>query len=390
MTKDLEEVKRQLKFSKIIESEAEKPLYEQVCQDLLSYLESNSQATFQQIIKYVNGSDRRTLRMLDQLVKQGVLEFKFPYFKLAQHKTPSALTPDTVRCPTCDAKMINLAGALKPVTAIMERVYQERFTPTFIFDQRPVNYETTVRRAGYMILRGDIRGKRVAVLGDDDLTSVALGLTQLPKEVVVFDIDKRVVEYIGELADRYNLKNLKALQQDLTKTVPREYREQFDVFTTDPTPTSKPFATFINVGLQILKKSPRMAGYASIYPSCKLKDLSLQQVLTSMGLMITDLVPYWTQYEYIKHTYSEEDLELERQYAAKEGKISFYEYLLRFETTEDSKALDLKYSLKDIIGTATERVLKNPSKDPALGAESKDKKYVKQAALKLKKEIANA
>jgi len=390
MNKKYEEIFEKLEMGKIIESEHEADLYKQVYENLLDYLENNEKATFQEVIKYVNGSDRRTLRMLDQLVNLEVLKFKYPFFTLVSSDvTKTRLTPDAVRCPRCDSKMLNLGGELKHVTEIMEKIYEERFTPTFVFDQRPVNYKTSVRRAGYMVLRGDIRDKRVAVLGDDDLTSIAIGLTGLPKEIVVFDIDKRVIDYIDELSTKYNIKNIKAVCCDLTKGIPEKYRKYFDLFTTDPTPTSKPFTVFTNMGIELLKNEPRMVGYASIYPSCKLKDISIQKILTSMGLMITDIIPYWTQYEYIKHTYSENDLELERKYAADQSKLSFFEYLLRFETTEESKILDVDYQLKDIIGTATERVLADPSKDPTLGTETKDRKYVEEAAKYLKKEISN-
>jgi len=391
MNKKYKEIFEKLKMDKIIESEHEAGLYRQVYENLIDYLENNGKTTFQEVIKYVNGSDRRTLRMLDQLVNLEVLKFEYPFFTLVSSDvTKPHLTPDAVRCPRCDSKMLNIEeGKLKHITEIMEKIYKKRFTPTFVFDQRPVNYKTSVRRAGYMVLRGDIRDKRIAVLGDDDLTSIAIGLTALPKEIVVFDIDKRVIDYVDELSTKYNIKSIKAVCCDLAKGVSEEYRKHFDLFTTDPTPTSKPFTVFTNIGMELLKDEPGMIGYASIYPSCKLKDISIQKILTSMGLMITDLIPYWTQYEYIKHTYSESDLELEKKYAADQSKISFFEYLLRFETTEESKILDVDYQLKDIIGTATERVLANPSKDPTLGAETKNRKYVEEAAEYLKKEISN-
>jgi len=390
MNKKYESIFKKLEMDKIIESEHEAGLYKQVYENLIDYLENNGKATFQEVIKYVNGSDRRTLRMLDQLVNMEVLKFEYPFFTLiSSDVTKTRLTPNAVRCPMCDSKMLNLESELKHITEIMKKIYEERFTPTFVFDQRPVNYKTSVRRAGYMVLRGDIRDKRIAVLGDDDLTSITIGLTELPKEIVVFDIDKRVIDYIDELSTKYGIKNIKAVCCDLTKDIPKEYREYFDLFTTDPTPTSKPFTVFTNMGMELLKNEPGMIGYASIYPSCKLKDVSIQKILTSMGLMITDLIPYWTQYEYIKHTYNESDLELEKRYAADQSKISFFEYLLRFETTEESKTLDIDYQLKDIIGTATERVLADPSKDPTLGIETKNRECVEEAAEYLREEISN-
>jgi len=35
-------------------------------------------------------------------------------------------------------------------------------------------------------------------VGDDDLTSLALGITGLPRKVKVLEVDKRLVEYINK------------------------------------------------------------------------------------------------------------------------------------------------------------------------------------------------
>jgi len=390
MTKKYQDIFKQLEINKIIENEHERDFYQQVCSDIVSYLADNGKATFQEIIKYVKGSDRRVLRMLDQLVDLEILNFKHPFFKLAGSKTaPGRLTPDSVRCPRCDSKMINLDGRLKRLTRMMKKICKERAVPSFVFDQRPVNYETSVRRVGYMVLRGDIRGKRIAVLGDDDLTSVALGLAGLAEEIVVFDIDKRVIDYIKKLARKYHLDNLKAKKCDFTQGIPKKYRGYFDLFTTDPTPTVKPFTVFMNAGLKLLKDKPGMVGYASIYSSGMPKDIALQKILTSMNLLITDLIPYWTQYDYIKHTYSENDLRLEKKYAADQSKISFFEHLLRFETTKKSRLIKSNYQLKELIGTATERVLADPDKDPALSRKTTDRGYLEKNIKRLKKEISH-
>lgn len=382
------DIYKKLKIEDIIESKEEERLYETVLDDIIEYVKNNNRATFQNIITYVNGSDRRTLRLLDQLVRGGVLQYEYPFFSMADGQAASSITPDNVRCRVCDSKMIDTTGSLLHVARVMEEIFKHKVPPTFLFDQRPVNYQTSVRRAGYMILRGDLQRKKVAVIGDDDLTSIALALTGLADEIVVFEIDKRLVRYLFDVIQKYNLKNISVVECDLTQEAPKKYYGYFDMFTTDPTPTSKPFTLFINLGLQLLKKEKRSVGYTSIYPSCKEKDISIQKILTDMNAMITDLVPYFTQYDYIEHTYSEHDKELARQYASDEPRISFFEYLLRFETIENTAPLDVHYDARDIIGTATQRVLKNPTSDPAWSdSDNLDASYLKEILKNLKKKI---
>lgn len=383
---NIENIKNSIKWDLIIENKDELPLYEQVLEDIINYLDSNNEATFQEIIKYVNGNDRRTLRLIDQLVSNNFIVFDYPNFKLPG-VSYQEITPDGVRCPVCDSKMIYTDGALKDVSLIMEKIFDNKFDPTFVFDQRPVNWKTSVRRAGYMVLRGDIKNKNIAVVGDDDLTSVAIALTHLTRRVTLFEIDERIIEFVQEISKKYDL-DIEVVNVDLTKGIPSVYRHKFDVYTTDPTPTKAPFTVFTNQCLSLLKREARKVGYSSIYPSCKLKLIDIQEILTQMNFMITDLIPYFTQYDFVLHTYSDEDKILLERYVAKEEKISFYEYLLRCETITKTKKLDVHYTKKELVGSATMRVLKDPSKDPVLSTNHCDNKMYKYLS-DLKKELSN-
>ena len=214
--KKINSIKKQIKWNLVIESEEELSLYEQVLEDVLNYLDSNSKATFQEIVKYVNGNDRRTLRLLDQLVKNNFITFDYPNFKLLETTLCQEITPNSVRCPLCDSKMIYTNGALKDISLIMEEIFSNKFDPTFVFDQRPVNCETSMKRAGYMVLRGDIKDKSIAVVGDDDLTSVAIALTRLANRITLFEIDERIINFVQEISKRYNL-DIEVVNVDLTE-----------------------------------------------------------------------------------------------------------------------------------------------------------------------------
>ncbi len=365
-------------WSIIVEDKSELSLYKKVLDDILYYLNCNSRATFQQIVKFVNGSDRRVLRLLDQLVEYNIIYFDYPFFYSREEEDINSLTPDSVRCPSCHSHMISLDNGLDRVSKIMQKIFESRIEPTFVFDQRPVNWQTSVRRVGYMILRGDIKGKEIAVLGDDDLTSIALALTGLAKRVTLFEIDKRITNLVRKLSLEYGF-DIEVVDVDLTDGISDEYHYRYDVYTTDPTPTKAPFSTFTDQALLLLKKEEGCIGYSSIYPSCKVLSIDIQKILTEMDFMITDLIPYFTQYDFIEHTYSDGDKTLLSKYASTEEKISFYEYLLRCETTKDTHILGLDFEQEDIIGTATKRVLENPNADPLLskkGANEDMKKYI--------------
>lgn len=372
----------EIDFSKVVEFSAETEFYKHVTLNILDYLKRNRKATYQQLIKFVEGNDRRVLRLLDQMVKAKLIHFKKPYFHLTK-SAPNNQSFENLFCPNCESKMVNFIPSLKKIAAKMKKIYAQKPTPTFVFDQRPVNCLTTVRRVGYAIWRGDVHDKKIVFIGDDDLTSVALAFSGLASKITVFDIDKRLLDFIDKVAKENNLE-IETVCADLTQGISIKYFGKFDVFMTDPTPREKSLAIFCDIGLELLKPSGGI-GYISANPSHSPKTLDLQKIVTKMNILITDSIPFFTEYDFNSFTFSQNDNQLLEKYSSSEDKITFYEYFIRMEVTEQSKKIPLKFTLEDIVGRAQKRVLNNPILDPVLSKGGKDAEIVKQIAKQFQK-----
>ena len=86
-----------------------------------------------------------------------------------------------------------------------------------------------------MLERGDVEGKRIVVLGDDDGVSIALAQLRSAHEIFVIDIDSRIVEFINKFASENALENvLIAKEWDIRTSFPDEWHNKFDIFETDP------------------------------------------------------------------------------------------------------------------------------------------------------------
>ena len=72
-------------------------------------------------------------------------------------------------------------------------------------DQAYATPETALRRALYMMAEGDLEGRDVLFLGDDDLTSLAAGLLKIAKSITVIDIDVRILDLIDDISRREKL-----------------------------------------------------------------------------------------------------------------------------------------------------------------------------------------
>jgi len=352
-----------IQYDNVIENESERDFYIETHKKILDFIEKEGETTFWKIVRKVQGSDRRILRLLNEM--QLIEEIKIENKKISLiNKKDHSLKSKDIFCKNCEGKIIQFDENWLNILKKMKEIYKNKPTPTFIYDQRPVNAKTTVRRAAYLRYKRDLIDKEIAVIGDDDLTSIAIGLTKVAKRVVVFDIDKRLVNYINKVSEEQGL-NVKAYRYDLTKQIPKEFSNKFDVFLTDPTPNPDCFSLFVSIGLRLLKKESGCVGYVSFFPSHQKEEIDFQKILTDWGLIITDMIPKFTEYDFVEFTYRDKDKELLKKFDTGEERLSFTENITRFITSEDT--LDIQYFNVSHFspGKATQRVLENIEKDPA-------------------------
>ncbi len=358
-------------YNKIIENKSEKEFYQKQHDKILKYLDTVDMASFWDILRYVGGSDRRMLRLINQMIKNVEIKTDGHYIEAKEKK----IGWQRIVCRECYGKIIpnNTSFSLKE--GMLKEICEKKPSPTFLFDQRPVTVSTSFRRAVYLYWRGDLQDKDIVLIGDDDLTSIALALLKKAKSIIVFEVDKRLVKFINKTAKENSL-NVTAYQYDLTKNIPKSFYRKFDVFLTDPTPNKEAFSFFVSIGLKLLKEGEGKVGYVSFFPSHSNISIDFQKALTDFNVIITEMIPRFTEYAWLKETYGKEDLKMLKQFDTNE-KFSFHENFTRFETTKET--VKEIYKIKsEITGKATKRILKNIKKDPAY--QNGDKEFVLQTA----------
>ena len=202
-----------------------------------------------------------------------------------------------LRCPHCGGRGLDLGQ--EPLRQLLRRFDElSRGRPEAIqeYDQGYVTPETAVARVAMMWARGDLEGKRLVVLGDDDLVGLAAALTGAPREVLVVDIDPRIIEFTRQAGEREGLP-LRAAVHDLREPLPREWLGAFDTFFTDPPETFAGLRAFIERGLLCLA-GPGSAGYFGLThrEASLAKWRSLQRHLLELGACITELIDDFNEY----------------------------------------------------------------------------------------------
>lgn len=254
-----------------------------------------------QIINIQDEDIKETLETLKNLHSKHMIEFEGDLVHLSSKgmKTLEALGIrhyiDT-KCNSCKGKGFLVTDFFKDNLDVFERIFLNRPSETAEFDQGVVPPENSLRRVEFLYERGDLEHRKIILLGDDDLTSIALALTQMPEEVFVIEIDERIVDYINEVSKKYNLR-LAAKQYNAVKPLPEKLLGNYDVFLTDPVETVKGTLLFVSRCAQALK-GVGSSGYFGLshYESSLRKWIEIEKGLLEIGFVITDILRDFNEY----------------------------------------------------------------------------------------------
>ncbi len=201
-------------------------------------------------------------------------------------------------CEGCEGRGIPFYADLDLYRRFVQ-LTKERPSPLQKYDQAYVTPETTVSRVLFMESKGDLRGKKIIVLGaEDDLLGLAIALSGKAKEVYILDIDQRLIEFDREIFNSLGIDNAYAEVMDLRIPLPEELIGRFDVFVSDPPETISALKAFVGKGIATLRDEGG-AGYFGL----TLRDSSLRRwkefqtiLAVEYGTVITDIVQDFNQY----------------------------------------------------------------------------------------------
>ncbi|HIP16975.1 MAG TPA: putative methyltransferase [Methanothermococcus okinawensis] len=201
-----------------------------------------------------------------------------------------------LKCPKCGGKGILLDETFKKILKKHREYTKLRPTVNTSIDQSFATPETGVYRAGIMADRGDLEGKRVLFIGDDDLTSLPTAMTDFCEEVVVMDIDDRLLNLIDNISKRENL-NIKTIKHDFRKPLTKDFKGAFDVVFTDPPYTLNGLKLFLSRSVEGLGEGSSGVLYLAFSHKPMEEYLEVQKIINSMNFAIYELIPGFNTYE---------------------------------------------------------------------------------------------
>lgn len=204
---------------------------------------------------------------------------------------------ESFTCQTCSGKTILIKDIFLKVFKKFNEIVSKRPKVKFEFDQAPIHPRDAINRVVFMYEKGDLEGKEIILLGDDDLVSLAIALTRLPERVTILDVDDDLLSFIKKVSKEEKL-NIEVIKHDLRYPIPENLAGTFDVFFTDPPDTLLGLILFVSRGVESLRKDIRSVGYFCMTRA----DAPLERwrkaidAVLQMGMVPTDIIHNFNTY----------------------------------------------------------------------------------------------
>jgi hypothetical protein len=242
---------------------------------------------------------------LKALLEAGVVEYsdgKFSLTPLGEARAASLLPRKDVRCPHCQGGYT--FSVFSEAFALYHRLVEGRPLPNLDYDQGFMTESDVFSRVAFLYERGDLEGQDILILGDDDLLSLALASTGLPRSITVLEVDRRIVEFITRRSQEHNL-GITALEYNAASPYPLK-DHAFSVFITDPVESEKGLRITLSRGAQALKRGGALYFGLTTIESSWHKWYNVERMLLEMGFVVTDILRRFSAYPDSDNHFDEE------------------------------------------------------------------------------------
>jgi predicted methyltransferase len=201
-------------------------------------------------------------------------------------------------CPGCGGRGIALAGAVARLRRGLAATAEAAPEPLVELDQCHCTPKTKLRRVLAMHAADAVDGRRILLLGDDDLMSVALlrfarQFGVAIEELAIVDLDDRLLEFIDAELDDAPFP-FRCIRQDVREPLPAALAAGFDTVVTDPPYTSAGARLFLTRSIEAL------AGAGNVFLSFGSRrpgvQFAAQRAIVEAGLEIRSLTRDFNDY----------------------------------------------------------------------------------------------
>lgn len=202
--------------------------------------------------------------------------------------------------------MGNYSKITEKLILLLNDVFEGRPDADVSIDQSKCTMETAAKRALLCFENNCLIEKNILCIGDDDLISVSVGmllkllykgnLNLCKSKIYVLDSDQRVLDYISEIAEIYELP-IECQKLNFYNPIPNKYLGKMDCFYTDPPYTLSGMELFLSRGVECLKDRVSLNVFLSFAHRSQEEMLKIHKTIIDLGLSTLKIMPKFNNYE---------------------------------------------------------------------------------------------
>ena len=205
-----------------------------------------------------------------------------------------------VGCQCCGGLGQRIPDQLAALTAELEPTAAGAPQARMELDQTHCTVATKIHRVLRLHEVGALDGRRILLLGDDDLIAVAIArfarLTQAAVgPLTVVDADPAVLAWIGRQVSGMPVL-VRLVEHDLRRPLPAALTGAFDVACTDPPYTVPGAELFLSRAVAALEPRPGQHVFFSFGARRPAQTLATQRLIADLGLVVRSVTPNFNSY----------------------------------------------------------------------------------------------
>ena len=251
--------------------------------------------SFWQLVLSQDSSLAEVTRTVGLMLSENQVTFDRQTRKFSLEKPTEILSETPGSCSICRGKGFSLDARFEQVLEHFLDLTRDRPPPVAEYNQGIIHPRDLALKAAFMHRRGDLEGRSILLLGDDDLFSMFLALLGLGCKVTVLEVDDRLIAYLNENSGTKSFP-ITAKRYDVRTPLPSDLCAVCDAFVAEPPEGLKGMLLFLGRGIEALVT--RGSGYFGLttLESSLPKWHAIQEFLLDKGMVVTDLLRNFSVY----------------------------------------------------------------------------------------------
>jgi predicted methyltransferase len=208
--------------------------------------------------------------------------------------------PIASACSGCGQRGTVIPPTLAAVERSLSTLSAAAPGPRRELDQTHCDVPTKLRRVLAMHEAHALEARRILLLGDDDLTSVAIALVCdhagfVVERLTVIDVDRALLSFLGRTLRRAPFPT-ETIAHDLRRPIPEHLRGAVDTVFADPPYTPEGAALFLSRAAEAVAGAPRGDVFLAFGGRRPDETARVQREMLEMGFVIARLIGNFNEY----------------------------------------------------------------------------------------------